>query len=77
MIGFGVPGKAPADVRLVVFDIAGRKVATLVSRRLDPGYHEVRWDGRTDQGASAGSGIYLLRAEIGPTVLTRKLALVR
>jgi len=77
VIGFGVPGTASAEVRLVVFDVAGRRVATLVSRRLDPGYHEVRWDGRTDQGAAAGSGIYLLRAEIGPTVLTRKLALVR
>ncbi|HET9952108.1 MAG TPA: C25 family cysteine peptidase [Candidatus Eisenbacteria bacterium] len=77
VIGFGVPGPAPAEVRVVVFDVSGRKVATLVSRRLDPGYHEARWDGRTDHGAAAGSGIYLLRAEIGPTVLTRKLALVR
>ena len=77
VIGFGVPGAAPVEVRVVVFDVSGRKVATLVSRRLDPGYHEVRWDGRTDQGAAAGSGIYLLRADIGPTVLTRKLALVR
>jgi flagellar hook assembly protein FlgD len=77
VIGFAVPGPAPATVRIVVFDVAGRKVATLVSRRVDPGYHEARWDGRTDQGAEAGSGIYLLRAEIGSTVMTRKLALVR
>jgi len=77
VIGFAVPGAAPMDVRIVVFDVAGRKVATLVSRRIDPGYHEARWDGRTDVGAAAGSGVYLLRAEIGSKVLTRKLALVR
>jgi len=77
VIGFAVPGPGAALVHIVVFDVSGRKVATLVSHRTDPGYHEARWDGRTKEGTAAGSGIYLLRAEIGATVLTRKLALVR
>jgi flagellar hook assembly protein FlgD len=64
-------------VSLRVFDIAGRRVATLVSRKLDPGYHEVRWDGRTDRGVALGSGVFFLRAEIGPAHFTRKLVLVR
>ena len=77
VIGFGVPGPERAEVRLRVFDVAGRLVATLVSRRFDPGYHEVRWDGRSDRGGSLGSGVYLVRAEIGPATLSRKLALIR
>jgi hypothetical protein len=76
-IRFGVPGPGAADVSLRVFDIAGRRVATLVSRKLDPGYHEVRWDGRTDRGVALGSGVFFLRAEIGPAHFTRKLVLVR
>lgn len=77
VIGFAVPGPERAEVRLRVFDVAGRLVATLVSRRYDPGYHEVGWDGRSDRGGALGSGVYLLRAEIGPATLTRKLALIR
>ena len=77
VIGFAVPGPERAEVRLRVFDVAGRLVATLVSRRLDPGYHEVRWDGRSDRGGTLASGVYLLRAEIGPATLSRKLALIR
>jgi hypothetical protein len=77
VIAFGVPGPAPADVVLRVFDVAGRAVATLVSRRLDPGSHEVRWDGRDGRGAPLGSGVYFLRAEIGPAALKQKLVLIR
>ncbi|HEU4724212.1 MAG TPA: FG-GAP-like repeat-containing protein, partial [Candidatus Eisenbacteria bacterium] len=77
VIGFGVPGPERAEVRLRIFDVSGRLVSTLVSRRYDPGYHEVRWDGRTDHGAPLASGVYLLRAEIGRTSFSRKLALIR
>jgi hypothetical protein len=76
-IGFTVPGTAPLPVRLRVFGVTGRLVRTLVSRTVDPGYHEVRWDGRTDGGRDAASGVYVYRAEIGPAVLQRKLALLR
>lgn len=77
VIGFGVPGPERADVRLRVYDVSGRLVSTLVSRRFDPGYHEVRWDGRADRGGALASGVYLLRAEIGPATFSRKLALIR
>jgi hypothetical protein len=76
-IAFGVPGPGAADVRLRNFDVAGRSGATLVSRPLDPGYHELRWDGRDQRGVPLASGVYFLRAEIGPAVLTQKLVLAR
>ena len=77
VIGFGVPGPGRAEVRLRIFDVTGRLLSTLVSRPYDPGYHEVRWDGRSDRGAELSSGIYLLRAEIGPVAMSRKLAWIR
>jgi hypothetical protein len=76
-IRLAVPGPGPLRVTLRVFDARGRLVATLYSGRLDPGYHDLHWDGRTDRGAPAGSGVYLYRAEIGRTVLTRKMALLK
>ena len=76
-IGLTVPGPSAAPVTLRVFTVDGRLVRTLVSRRLDPGYHEVRWDGRGDSGAPLGSGVYLYRAEIGSAAFARKMALLR
>ncbi len=76
IIRYVVPGPAPADVVLRVYDVQGRVVATLVSRRADPGYHDVRWDGRDDRGRRVSSGIYFYRAEIGGHSFTRKLAVL-
>jgi peptidase C25-like protein/flagellar hook capping protein FlgD len=77
VIGYSVAAAGPEEVRLRVFTIAGRLVRTLVSRRVEPGYHEARWDGRDDHGLPAASGVYLYRADIGRTALTRKMTLLR
>src|SRR5262249_17433230 len=45
-------------VRLRVFDIAGRLVASLEDGPENAGEHAVAWDGRTRAGARAGSGVY-------------------
>src|SRR5688572_27964729 len=76
-IGLTVPGSSAEPVTLRVFTVDGRLVRTLVSRRLDPGYHEVRWDGRGDSGSPLGSVVYLYRAEIGSAAFARKMALLR
>lgn len=77
VIGLRVPGTAPQPVALRVYAVDGRLVRTLVSRRLDPGYHEVRWDGTGDSGAPLASGVYLYRAEIGGATFAKKMALLR
>src|SRR6267378_1355425 len=55
----------------------GRLVATPVSRPIDPGYHEFRWDGRGRDGREVSSGVYFYRAAIGPATFTRRMALLR
>jgi hypothetical protein len=47
-------------VRLDLFDVAGRHVATLVDGDLGPGEHEVAWDGATSRGPVA-TGVYFAR----------------
>ena len=76
-IGYAVPGTAPERVTLRIFAATGRLVRTLVSRSVEPGYHEARWDGRDDHGLDAASGVYFYRAEIGASSFTRKMALLR
>jgi hypothetical protein len=53
-IRFDVPEQAP--VRLVVFDVLGREVATLVQEELDAGSYEVEWNGTSDAGAPVAGG---------------------
>jgi len=64
-------------VRLSVYDPRGRQVRVLVEARMDPGPHEVRWDGRDDRGAPVGSGVYFYRLEAGSRTLSRKMTLLK
>jgi hypothetical protein len=39
------------DVKLIVYDVVGRQVRTLIKGDLyDPGFHVVNWNGLDDQG---------------------------
>ncbi len=64
-------------VRLVVYNLMGQQVRVLADGWVDAGAHRVRWDGRTDGGAEAASGVYWAVLQTGGTVQTAKLALIR
>lgn len=70
-IAFSTPEET--RVRLRVFDLEGREVATLLDRVLSAGDHEATWDGRDAQGRSAPPGIYFYRLENGTETLNRRL----
>ena len=67
----------PQQVRVVVVDAMGRVVRALVRKRLSPGVHVVRWDGRTDDGSPVSSGLYLIRVQAGDKTVVRKAALLK
>ena len=62
---------------LALFDLAGRRVRTLVSAQLAAGPQSITWDGRDDSGRAQASGVYFARLEAGPRRETAKLILVR
>jgi hypothetical protein len=66
-----------SPVTLTVFDIAGRRVRTLVHGRLTAGDHDVTWDGRDDAGDSVGSGVYLTELRTPDRRSVRKMVLTR
>ncbi len=65
------------DLRLDVFDLAGRRVATLASGAFAPGQYDFPWDGRAEGGATLGSGLYFVRLSIAgsPTRIARLVVL--
>lgn len=67
----------PGLVDLSVFDIAGRLVATLHDGELGAGTHQVTWDGRTDRGNPATTGLYLYVLKTPTDQLTRRMMLVK
>jgi hypothetical protein len=52
----------PGDVRLDVFDVAGRLITTLVSGARGAGEHEVAWGGETAYG-KVRRGVYFARID--------------
>jgi len=59
--------------KLVIYDLLGRKVATLVDEMKTPGNYDVTWNAR-----SYASGVYFCRIELGDSkVLTQKMMLMK
>ncbi len=71
------PASAPAPASVVVYDLAGREIATLWRAALAQPTIEIQWDGTGRDGARAAPGLYLVRAEVGGVRLTRRILLAR
>ncbi len=65
-------------VRLAVFDVRGRHVATLLDGERAAGRHAASWDGREAYGRPAGNGVYFARLVAADgTVSSRRFVLMR
>jgi len=60
-IAYSLAGRSRVTIR--IYDVAGRIVRTLVDGEAEPGEHTVIWDGATDAGQRAASGVYFVRME--------------
>jgi hypothetical protein len=67
----------PAQTRVLIFNILGQKIKTLVNEYLSPGQYSYIWDGRNELGIDAASGVYLYRIESGSFIQTKKMTLIR
>lgn len=65
------------QVALVVYDVSGRLVRTLVSDRQSSGPHVARWDGKDNEGRDVSSGVYFYRLEAGSFLQTRRMVLLK
>ena len=61
-----------SNVELVIFDILGRKIETLVNQQLKPGTYEVEWN-----GSNFASGVYYYRIETENFVDLKKMIMIK
>lgn len=79
MISFVIAGSSGGNARvsLLVFDVQGRLVRTLIDDSLSAGPHATVWDGRNDNGAALASGIYCVRLTAGSHTAKKQLVLLK
>lgn len=65
------------EVILMVYNVMGRLVKTLVNETQPIGRHEVIWDGKNEKGAGLSSGYYFYRLKVGEKTFTAKSLLLR
>lgn len=64
-------------VELIIFDVLGRKVKTLVSREIKEGQHQVKWDGKNNSGNTVSSGLYFYKLQIRNRVIVNRLLILK
>ncbi len=70
-------GKDGARVRMHIYDVAGRCIATVLDEAGQAGVHAVHWNGRDHDGRPVASGIYFCRLSVDAWSATRKMVLLK
>jgi hypothetical protein len=74
-IAFTMDVRSPVTLR--VYSLLGKEIATIHGGVLNPGSHEITWNGVDNLGNPVASGVYLYRIEAGERALTGKMMLLK
>ncbi len=74
-IRFSIP--TPSEVRLDIYDTAGRLVCTLVSDLMEAGQHEIVWNAADGAGNVLPSGVYVPKLTAGEASFSRKMVIMK
>ena len=64
-------------VNIIIYDLLGRQVRTLLNQTQDAGYRSVIWNATNDYGKPVSAGVYLYKIQAGEFVQTRKMVLLK
>lgn len=65
------------QVEIAIFDVLGQKIRTLVDAHQRAGFYRLQWDGKTDTGTRAASGVYIYRLQTPSHRESRQLTLLK
>ena len=64
-------------MNIIIYDIMGREVRTLVNTIQDAGFKSIIWNATNDFGKPVSAGVYLYQIQAGEFVQTRKMVLLK
>jgi peptidase M1-like protein/flagellar hook capping protein FlgD len=65
------------DVSLVIYNLLGQEVKTLVRKNMESGSYSVIWNGKGDNEIPVASGIYIYEFRAGSFIKTQKMILMK
>ncbi len=74
-ISFSLATKTKLE--LIVYNLVGQKIKTIVSGEFEAGAHYVRWDGTNESNEKVSSGIYFYRLETSSFTQTKKMVVLK
>jgi hypothetical protein len=74
-LNVGLPAKS--DVRLDIYDVAGRRVREVTMNAQAKGWNTLRIDAHDDRGTALPSGVYFFRVHAGAETVTKKMVIAR
>jgi len=74
---WSLDSEEPAQATLIIYDILGRKIRTLVDEKKLPGNYQVIWDGKDDKGKLVNSGIYFYQFKAGDRFESKKMVMLK
>ncbi len=60
-------------VNLAIYNMMGQQIKVLVNEFKTPGFYEVDWNGRNEQGAEVSTGIYIYRLSTENNILIKRM----
>lgn len=69
--------KETGNVSINIFNIKGQLIRTLVNEWKESGSHQIIWDGKTNSGISATTGVYMTVMQVNDYRTSIKVALIR
>ena len=66
-----------ALVKVVIFDVMGRNVKTLMNEIQSSGYHSILWDATNDMGEDISAGMYIYTILAGEYRSSKKMVLIK
>ena len=76
-ISFELNTENTENTELIIYNVKGQKVRTLVNETLSSGFYTRVWDGKNDTGRSVTSGIYFYKLENSGYSNTKKMILLK
>ncbi len=68
---------ATSQVSVVIYNVLGQKIRSLVDTIQPAGNYRIQWDGTNDLGEPVAAGVYFVSLKTDKLVLSRKMLLIR